>query len=190
MAACVSAAYVRRHLTITALEWSSRLREIVELTRSLQNAIELSHPGGQHRLLTQTIDFRQRSYSLFDVIAKYLTEVVLRAGAAGNHLLNAIRLEEHVVVRLHGVLKRLVGHYLRFSLHESLKAIRYRVEILLSDFLLSLRHVVRLFTVEWIRDASRHEHIELDSSLAFFLLDLMSLGKFGGVFGLFACERR
>lgn len=192
VAACVSVACVRHHLAITNVWLSSRhpVWSFELLTCSLQNTIKLCHPRCQHRFLTQPVDFWQRSHSLFDVIAEHLAEVVLRTGATRDHLLNTIRFEENVMVRLNSVLKCFVGHNLRFSLHKSLKAIRYRVEILLGDFLLSLSHVVRLFTVERIRDASRYEHVKLNSSFALFLFDLMSFGKLCWVFGLLTCKWR
>jgi hypothetical protein len=161
-----------------------------KLTRSFQNAIKLCHPRRQNRLLAQPINLRQRSHPLLNVIAKYLTKVMLRASSTCHHLLNAIRLEEHIVVGLNSILKRFVSHYLRLALHKSLKAIRYRVEILFRYFLLTFCHIVWLFAVEWIRYAARNENVELNAPLAFLFLDFVPLSEFGGIFRLFACKRR
>lgn len=113
---------------------------------------------------------------------------MLRTSAARHHLLHAVRLEEHVVVRLNGVLKRFVGHNLRLALHERLKAIRYRVEVLFSDFLLPFCHVVRLFAIERIRHTPRDKHVQLNAPFALFFLDFVSLGELGRILGLLAGE--
>lgn len=62
------------------------------LTRPLQNTIKLRHPWCQNRLLAQAVNFRQRPYSLFYVVAEHFTEVVLRASATRDHFLDTVRL--------------------------------------------------------------------------------------------------
>jgi hypothetical protein len=109
---------------------------------------------------------------------------MLSTSTAQNHLLHPIRLQEHIVIRLNCILKRLIGHNLGFALHESLKAIDDRVEILFGDFVLPFCHVVRLFAVERIGNASGDEDVKLNALFAFLLLQLLAFRNLGGVLGL------
>lgn len=107
---------------------------------------------------------------------------MLCACSAEHHFLNAIGLEENIMVGLHCILKCLVGHNLRLALHERLEAIHDCVEVLLADFWLSLCHVIGLFAIEGVGNASGDEDVELNALFAFLLLDFLTLGEFDGVF--------
>lgn len=56
-----------------------------------------------------------------------------------------------------------------------LKPLRDRLQLMLVDLDLASGHVRRLFGVERVRDAARHEHVQLDAALALLLLALVLL---------------
>lgn len=114
---------------------------------------------------------------------------MLGACTTKHHFLYTIRFKKNIMIWLNRILKRLISHNLCFTLHERLKSIDYRVEILFCYFRLSFCHVIRLLAIKWIRDAARYEHVKLNALFAFLLFEFVALGELCGIF-LFTCEWR
>ena len=60
------------------------------------DAVELGHPGAEHRLLAQAVDLGQAAHALLDVPLEDLAAVVGREAAALHHLGHAVALQEHL----------------------------------------------------------------------------------------------
>ena len=58
------------------------------------DAVELGHPGAEHRLLAQPVDLRQAADAALDVLLEDVPEVGSRAAATLHHAGHALALQE------------------------------------------------------------------------------------------------
>lgn len=58
------------------------------------NGVELGHPGAEHRLLAEAVDFGQAAHPLLNVLLEDLSGVVRRAPAALHHPRHAVTFQE------------------------------------------------------------------------------------------------
>lgn len=58
------------------------------------DGIELGHPGTQHRLLAEAIDFREAAHPLLDVLLEDLPRVISRAAPTLHHAGHTVALQE------------------------------------------------------------------------------------------------
>lgn len=97
------------------------------------NHIHTSHRGAQARPTFLHIRKAYIPNPLFDVVFEDLSEVLMTASARLDHVVDTIRLEEHVMIALDRILKRFVGKNLRLSLEESLQGEHRHVHMLLRE---------------------------------------------------------